>query len=88
MHDRLAELGGFDNVDSFKEIHGVKSLRIDSIADDVIRVPHVPEFIQPIVTVIPLQLLSYHIALLRGCDVLSSLEAPDLRESVVIARLF
>jgi len=33
VHDRLAELGGFDNVDSFKEIHGVKSLRIDSIAD-------------------------------------------------------
>jgi glucosamine--fructose-6-phosphate aminotransferase (isomerizing) len=25
--------------------------------------------LQPIVTVIPLQLLSYHIALLRGCDV-------------------
>ena len=43
--------------------------RIDSIADDVIHVPHVPEFIQPIVTVVPLQLLSYHIALLRGCDV-------------------
>ncbi len=43
--------------------------QIDVIADDVIRVPHVPEFLQPIVTVIPLQLLSYHIALLRGCDV-------------------
>ncbi len=33
VHDRLAELGGFDNVDSFKEICGVKSLRIDSVAD-------------------------------------------------------
>ncbi|NNE00764.1 MAG: glutamine--fructose-6-phosphate transaminase (isomerizing) [Pirellulaceae bacterium] len=43
--------------------------QIDSIADDVIRVPHVPEILQPIVTVVPLQLLSYHIALLRGCDV-------------------
>jgi glutamine---fructose-6-phosphate transaminase (isomerizing) len=42
---------------------------ISSIADDVIRVPHVPEYLQPIVTVVPLQLLSYHIALLRGCDV-------------------
>lgn len=41
----------------------------EAIADDVIRVPQVPEFIQPIVTVVPLQLLSYHIALLRGCDV-------------------
>lgn len=42
---------------------------IDSIADDVIRVPQIQEFLQPIVTVVPLQLLSYHIALLRGCDV-------------------
>ena len=43
--------------------------QVDSVADDVIHVPHVPEILQPIVTVIPLQLLSYHIALLRGCDV-------------------
>jgi glucosamine--fructose-6-phosphate aminotransferase (isomerizing) len=43
--------------------------RVEAIADDVIHVPHVPEFLQPIVTVVPLQLLSYHIALLRGCDV-------------------
>ncbi|MDF1843870.1 MAG: glutamine--fructose-6-phosphate transaminase (isomerizing) [Rubripirellula sp.] len=42
---------------------------VDSLADDVIRVPHVPEFLQPILSVVPLQLLSYHIALLRGCDV-------------------
>ena len=43
--------------------------RIASLADDVIRIPEVPEFLQPIVSVVPLQLLSYHIALLRGCDV-------------------
>jgi glucosamine--fructose-6-phosphate aminotransferase (isomerizing) len=39
------------------------------LADDIIRVPAVPEFLQPIVTVIPLQLLAYHAAILRGCDV-------------------
>jgi glucosamine--fructose-6-phosphate aminotransferase (isomerizing) len=39
------------------------------IADDVIRVPAVPDFLQPIVTVVPLQLLAYHAAILRGCDV-------------------
>jgi glucosamine--fructose-6-phosphate aminotransferase (isomerizing) len=39
------------------------------LADDVIRVPAVPEFLQPIVTAIPLQLLAYHTAILRGCDV-------------------
>ena len=38
-------------------------------ADDVIYVPDVPEYLQPLVTAVPLQLLAYHIALLRGCDV-------------------
>ena len=42
---------------------------VDAIADDVIHVPLVQEFLQPIVNAIPLQLLSYHIAVLRGCDV-------------------
>ena len=32
-------------------------------------IPEAPELLQPILTTIPLQLLSYHIALLRGCDV-------------------
>jgi glutamine---fructose-6-phosphate transaminase (isomerizing) len=40
-----------------------------SRADDVISVPEVPEYLQPLVTVIPLQLLAYEIAILRGCDV-------------------
>ena len=39
------------------------------IADDVIHVPMVADFVQPIVTGVPLQLLAYHIAVLRGCDV-------------------
>jgi len=39
------------------------------MADDVIEVPAVAEFLQPIITVIPLQLLAYHIAVARGCDV-------------------
>ncbi|QDU54030.1 glutamine--fructose-6-phosphate transaminase (isomerizing) [Aeoliella mucimassa] len=39
------------------------------IADDVVHVPVVADFLQPIVTSIPLQLLAYHIAVLRGCDV-------------------
>jgi glucosamine--fructose-6-phosphate aminotransferase (isomerizing) len=38
-------------------------------ADDVIFIPEVPEYLQPLVAVVPLQLLAYHIALLRGCDV-------------------
>lgn len=43
--------------------------RAAQIADEVIRVPHVADYLQPIVTAIPLQLLAYHIAVLRGCDV-------------------
>ncbi|MDX1963348.1 MAG: glutamine--fructose-6-phosphate transaminase (isomerizing) [Pirellulales bacterium] len=43
--------------------------RVEHLADDVIRVPAVEEFLQPIVSIVPLQLLAYHIALLRGCDV-------------------
>jgi glutamine---fructose-6-phosphate transaminase (isomerizing) len=39
------------------------------LADDVIHVPTVDDFLQPIVASIPLQLLAYHIAVLRGCDV-------------------
>ena len=42
---------------------------IAAVADDVIYVPDVEEYLQPIVTSIPLQLLAYHIAILRGCDV-------------------
>jgi glutamine---fructose-6-phosphate transaminase (isomerizing) len=39
------------------------------LADDVIRVPAVPEFLQPIVAAVPLQLLAYHAAIIRGCVV-------------------
>jgi glutamine---fructose-6-phosphate transaminase (isomerizing) len=42
---------------------------VASRADDVIYMPEVPDYLQPIVAVVPLQLLAYHIALLRGCDV-------------------
>ena len=38
-------------------------------ADHVIYVPSTLEFLTPILTIIPLQLLAYYIAILRGCDV-------------------
>jgi len=38
-------------------------------ADDVIYLPAVPEPIFPLLSTIPLQLLAYHIAVARGCDV-------------------
>ena len=38
-------------------------------ADTVIYVPAAPPLLAPIVNVVPLQLLSYHIAVRRGADV-------------------
>jgi glucosamine--fructose-6-phosphate aminotransferase (isomerizing) len=38
-------------------------------AVQVLRVPAAPELLQPLLTVIPAQLLAYHVALIRGCDV-------------------
>jgi len=42
---------------------------IKQYADHLITVPDVPEFLQPVLTVVPLQLLAYHAAVLRGRDV-------------------
>jgi glucosamine--fructose-6-phosphate aminotransferase (isomerizing) len=38
-------------------------------ADFVLTVPRTHDLLSPLLTVLPLQLLAYHIALLRGCDV-------------------
>jgi glucosamine--fructose-6-phosphate aminotransferase (isomerizing) len=43
--------------------------KIDQYADIVFRVPSVPEALQPLLTVVPMQLLAYHAAVLRGHDV-------------------
>ena len=43
--------------------------QIRSLADHVIEVPATEEVLSPLVTIVPLQLLSYHIAILRGCNV-------------------
>ena len=42
---------------------------IERYADSVVHIPAVPEAIQPLVSVIPLQLVAYHAAVLRGHDV-------------------
>jgi glucosamine--fructose-6-phosphate aminotransferase (isomerizing) len=43
--------------------------QIEAMADFVIEVPKTHEFLMPVVAVVPLQLLSYHIAVMRGCNV-------------------
>lgn len=42
---------------------------IKTMADHVIEVPQAHEALVPLIAVIPLQLLSYHIAVMRGCNV-------------------
>jgi glucosamine--fructose-6-phosphate aminotransferase (isomerizing) len=46
---------------------GDKTIR--DMADHIIEIPLVNETLTPLVAVIPLQLLAYHIAVMRGCDV-------------------
>ena len=42
---------------------------VRDLADYVIEIPEVDDVLVPLVSVVPLQLLSYHIAVLRGCNV-------------------
>jgi glucosamine--fructose-6-phosphate aminotransferase (isomerizing) len=42
---------------------------LSKLAEHQLRVPATDPLLSPIVTVLPLQLLAYHIAVLRGCDV-------------------
>ena len=43
--------------------------QVKAMADHVIEIPETDEILVPLISVIPLQLLSYHIAVMRGCNV-------------------
>lgn len=42
---------------------------IRELADHVIEVPQTEEILSPLISIVPLQLLAYHIAIFRGCNV-------------------
>jgi glucosamine--fructose-6-phosphate aminotransferase (isomerizing) len=42
---------------------------VKELADYIIEIPDTDEALMPLISVIPLQLLSYHIAVMRGCNV-------------------
>ncbi|MCY4419306.1 MAG: glutamine--fructose-6-phosphate transaminase (isomerizing) [Cytophagales bacterium] len=42
---------------------------VESLSDHVIQIPKTHEILSPILSIVPLQLLAYHMAILRGCDV-------------------
>ncbi len=46
-----------------------KAPELHKYSDHIIRIPHIHKFLAPLLTTIPLQLLAYHCAVLRGCDV-------------------
>lgn len=43
--------------------------KLERVADDFIPIPECPDYLSPILTAIPLQLLAYHTAVKLGCDV-------------------
>jgi glucosamine--fructose-6-phosphate aminotransferase (isomerizing) len=43
--------------------------QIHRYSDHVVYIPHAAEPLQPLLSVVPLQLLAYHAAVLRGCNV-------------------
>jgi glutamine---fructose-6-phosphate transaminase (isomerizing) len=47
----------------------VDNAAAQSLADASITVPHAPELLAPVLLTVPLQLLAYHVAVLRGTDV-------------------
>lgn len=48
---------------------GTEGSRLADVCDDAILIPDCPDYLSPILTSIPLQLLAYHTAVTRGCDV-------------------
>ena len=64
------------NIQEIKARHGrviavatAQDSEIHELADDVVIVPGTVPALMPVLTVVPLQLLAYHVAVLRGCDV-------------------
>ena len=43
--------------------------QIRALADHIIEVPETEEILSPLITIVPLQLLAYHVAIMRGCNV-------------------
>jgi glucosamine 6-phosphate synthetase-like amidotransferase/phosphosugar isomerase protein len=64
------------NLEEIKAGHGpviavasVGDTQVAARRDEVIWLPEAPEYLQPVLAAVPLQLLAYEIAVLRGCDV-------------------
>jgi glucosamine--fructose-6-phosphate aminotransferase (isomerizing) len=64
------------NIEEVRARHGIViavasdgDRELDGKADHILYLPYLSEYVAPILEAVPLQLLAYHIALRRGCDV-------------------
>ena len=53
----------------FRSVVTEGDTRVRALADYTIEIPEAEEFLSPLLATIPLQLLAYHIAVMRGCNV-------------------
>jgi glucosamine--fructose-6-phosphate aminotransferase (isomerizing) len=67
MLNNIEEVRARDGIVIAIATEGNETLR--DHARDVVYVPDAPPLLQPLVTAVPLQLLAYHLARLKGCDV-------------------
>ena len=71
-HMTRQELGEFTGMTKESVVRLLKEFHDENIiqlADHSIEIPKTDDSLVPIVSVIPLQLLSYHVAVMRGCNV-------------------
>ena len=67
---RRVEYSGSEGARRHRDCGGVRGRRgVGKMADHMIEIPPAPELLSPILEIVPLQLLAYHIAVRRGCDV-------------------
>jgi glucosamine--fructose-6-phosphate aminotransferase (isomerizing) len=57
------------NIQEIKSRSGIIIAVVTKGADYIIEIPETSDALSPLITTIPLQLLSYHIAVMRGCNV-------------------
>jgi len=76
LTDRESRIKMISNIKEIKARNGrvIAIINEDDVeaaqlVDDVIRIPSVPDIVSPLISVVPLQLFAYYVALLRGCNV-------------------
>ena len=54
---------------NIEEVRAREGILIVAASEGDVHLPELSDYITPIILIVPLQLLAYHIAMLRGCDV-------------------